>query len=147
MPGTIRSSPELAAVRNAFQRVSWRSAGFLPAVAATGLAFGVGLNYSDIRQRTVTADAQARAVESFALSSVAGSVPGRESARKAQAAAIMEAQRMGLDISIASVGIGGKPGGNAAADAQAFGRLVRRFPETLKAAEEEDAFRERLSKA
>lgn len=54
---------------------------------------------------------------------------------------------MGLDISIASVGMGGKPSGNAAADEQAFARLVQRFPETLKAAEEEDAFRERLSKA
>jgi hypothetical protein len=54
---------------------------------------------------------------------------------------------MGLDISIASVGSGGKHRGDTAADEIAFAQLAQRFPETLRAAEEGDAFRERLSKA
>jgi hypothetical protein len=123
------------------------SARVLILVAAAGLALGIGLYSSDTRQRASAAETQARAVETFALSSVAGSVPGRGSVRKAQAAAIMEAQRMGLDMSIASVGIGGKQGADVAADEQAFARLARRFPETLNAAEQDNAFRERLSKA
>lgn len=136
----------MAVALSRLQNISRHPAGFLIAALAAGLAVVVGLNCSDTRQRASTAEIQARAVETFALSSVAGSVPGRESARKAQAAAIMEAQRMGLDISIASVGIGGKLRGDSATDEQAFARLVQRFPETLKAAEREDAFRERLSK-
>ena len=123
------------------------SRGILVLAVAAGLALGIGRNISDTRERASTAEAQARAVERFALSSVAGSVPGREAVRRAQAAAIMEAQSMGLDISIASVGVGGNPRGDSAADEQAFTRLAQRFPETLKAAEEDDALRERLSKA
>jgi hypothetical protein len=115
--------------------------------AGTGLAFGMALDSSDTWRRTSAAESQARRVETFALSSVAGSVPGREAVRKAQAAALMEAQRMGLDLSIASVGSGGKRSGDSTADELAFARLARRFPATLKAAEEDDAFRERLSKA
>jgi len=71
----------------------------------------------------------------------------RSAVRKAQAAAVMEAQGMGLDVSIASVGIGGRRIGSSDADEQAFAQLVRRFPETLKSADEGDAFRARLSKA
>lgn len=129
------------------QSIRRHSAGFLIAAAAAGLAFGIGLSSSDTRQRASNAETRAHAVETFSLSSVAGSVPGREAARKAQAAAIMEAQRMGIAIAIASVGTGGKRGGDSAADEQAFARLAQRFPETLKAAEEDDPFRERLSKA
>ena len=135
-----RTSKILRSMRRSSARV-------LIAFAAAGLALGIGSYSSDVRQRASASETQARAVETFALSSVAGSVPGRGSVRKAQAAAIMEAQRMGLDISIASVGTGGTHGGDSAADEQAFARLARRFPETLKAAEEEDTFRERLSKA
>jgi hypothetical protein len=122
------------------------SARVLILAAAAGLAFGIGLNTSDAGKRASMAETRAHALETFSLSSVAGSVPGREAARKAQAAAIMEARRMGLDISIASVGSGGKHGGDSAADEQAFARLAQRFPETLKAAGEGDVFRERLSK-
>jgi len=117
-------------------------------LAAAGvLAYGIGLDSSETRQRSTIAESRAHAVETFALSSVGGLVPGRESVRKVQAVAIMEAQRMGLDISIAAVGIGGKHGGDSAADERAFSQLAHRFPETLKAAEGDDAFRERLSKA
>jgi hypothetical protein len=144
-------SPTLASLKGGagkiVQSISRSPAWFLIPAAAAGLAFGIGLNCRDTQQRASVAETRARAVETFALSSVGGSVPGREAARKAQAAAVMEAQRMGLDISIVSVGIGGKPSGDSAADEQAFARLARRFPETLKAAEEDDAFRERLSKA
>jgi hypothetical protein len=123
-----------------------RSDGILIVAAAAGLACCAGLYACDSWRRASRAETQAHTVETFSLSSVAGSVPGREIARKAQAAAIMEAQRMGLDISIASVGAGGKSSGDSAADERAFARLAQRFPETLKAAEEGDAFRERLSK-
>ncbi len=114
--------------------------------AAAGLAYTIGLNSSDSPLRASMTETPTRVVETFALSSVAGSVPGREAARRAQAAAIMEAQTMGLDISIASVGTGGKRGSDSAADEQAFARLAQRFPETLKAADEGDAFRERFSR-
>lgn len=125
-----------------------RNSATLPILVITaGLAFGIGLNSSGTRQRVTTAESRAHAVETFALSSVGRLVPGRESARKAQAIAIMEAQGMGIDMSIASVGIGGKRGRDLAADEIAFARLAQRFPETLNAAEEGDAFRERLSKA
>jgi hypothetical protein len=117
------------------------------AAVAAGLALGIGMNFSDTRQRAFIAETRAHAVETYAHSSVGITVPGREAVRKAQAAAVMEAQRMGLDLSIASVGIGGKHHGDAAADELAFARLVQRFPDTLKAAEQGDAFRERLSKA
>lgn len=133
--------------RTIVQSISRNSARLLILVAATGLALGIGLNSSDSSRRVSVAETQARAVETFALSSVAGSVPGREAARKAQAAAIMEAHRMGLDLSIASVGTGRKHNGDSAADEQAFARLAQRFPDALKAAEEGDVFRERLSKA
>jgi hypothetical protein len=132
--------------RKLVQSIRRNFARVLIQAAAAGLAFGIGLNSSDTAQRASIAETQAHAVEAFSLSSVAGSVPGREAARKAQAAAIMEAQRMGLVIAIASVGTGGNHGGDSAADQQAFARLAQRFPETLKAAEEGDAFRERLSK-
>jgi hypothetical protein len=134
------------ATRKIVQSIRRHPAWFLIAAVAAGLALGIGLNSSDTRQRASIAETRAHAVETFSLSSVAGSVPGREAPRKAQAAAIMEAQRMGLDIAIASVGTGGKHAGDSTADEQAFVRLARRFPETLKAAEEGDAFRERLSK-
>jgi hypothetical protein len=127
--------------------MSRNSAALLVAAAAAGLAAGISLISNDTRQRASMAESQARTVERFALSSVGRSVPGRESVRKVQAVAILEAQRLGLDISIASVGIGGKQSGDATADEIAFAQLAQRFPETLKAAEAGDAFRERLSKA
>jgi hypothetical protein len=144
-------NPVLACVtggtRKIVRLISRKPAWFLIPAAVVGLAIGIGLNYRDTQQRASMAETQARAVETLALSSVAGSVPGRKVVRKAQAAAIMEAKRMGIDISIASVGSGGKPSGDSATDEQAFAQLARRFPDTLKAAEEGDAFRERLSKA
>jgi len=129
------------------QAMSANSAKPLIAAAALGIAVCIGLDASDAPRQTSIAEIHARAVETFALSSVAGSVPGREAARKAQAAGIIEAQKLGLDLSIASVGSGGRHRGESAADAQAFARLAQRFPDTLKAAEAGDALRERLSKA
>lgn len=129
-------------------RPIFRNSVRLPILVVTaGFVFGIGLNFSETRQRVTTAEFRMHAVETFALSSVGRLVPGRESVRKAQAIAIMDAQGMGIDLSIASVGVGAKRGGDSAADEIAFARLARRFPETLKAAEEGDAFRERLSKA
>lgn len=116
-------------------------------VAAAGLALGIGMISSDTRQQVPTAENLANVFEALAFSSVAGSVPGREAVRKAQAAAIMEAQRMGLEISIASVGTGGKHGSNSAADEQAFARLALHFLKTLKAAKEGNRYGERISKA
>jgi hypothetical protein len=129
------------------QSLGCNSARILILGVVAGLGFGIGLTACETQQRAMTAESRARAVETVALSSVGRSVPARESVRKVQAIAIVEAQGMGLDISIASVGSGGKHRGDAAADELAFAQLARRFPETLKAAEAGDAFRERLSKA
>ena len=85
-------------------------------------------------------------MEALALSSVAGSVPNREAARKAQAAAIMEARGMGLHIAVASVGTGGNDPGDFIVDEQAFVRLIQRFSKTASAAGEGAALRERLIK-
>jgi len=142
MCSTPASVQGTAIVQSMRRRWAWAPI----AVTAVGVACGISLNFSDTWRRASIAETQARAVETFSLSSVAGSVPGREAARKAQAAAIMEAQRMGLDVAIASVGSGGKHSGDSAADEQAFARLAQRFPETLRAVEEGDPFRERLSK-
>ena len=114
---------------------------------AAGFAVSQVINFDDRRQLAVATEARAQAVETLALSSVAASVPGREAVRKVQAVAIIEARRMGLDISIASVGTGGRHRSGSSTDAQAFARLADRFPETIKAVEERDTFRERLSKS
>ncbi len=111
------------------------------------LAVAIGSDSGDAAQAWARAENRSRAVETLALSSVAGSVPGRATVRKAQAAAIVEARRMGMDLSIASVGSGGSNAGDATADGAAFARLAERFPETLKASLERDVFRERLAKA
>ncbi len=127
-------------------RQSDRSSIWLLALAGAGglaasLLSGTGEGRHD------AAEAQAQVVETLALSSVAAAVPGREAVRQAQALAILEARRLGIDLSIASLGSGGRQSGDASADARAFARLAERFPETIAAAESHDNFRERLSKA
>jgi hypothetical protein len=114
---------------------------------SAALAVAIGGDTGDAPQAWARAEHQARVVEILALSSVAGSIPQRAAVRKAQAAAIAEARRVGMDLSIASVGSGGSQAGDAAADGAAFARLVERFPETRKATPERDDFRERLAKA
>lgn len=114
---------------------------------AAALAIGIGSDSGDAPQAWATAEHRARAVEVLALSSVSGSVPERAAVRKAQAAAIIEARRLGVDLSIASVGSGSANGADAAADRESFDRIAERFPETFRATLERDAFRERLAKA
>jgi hypothetical protein len=129
------------------EKSPWRnSPRTLVLLVLAGLAAGIGPEPGEVASRASITEARARSVETRALSSVAGSVPGREAARRAQAAAIMEAQKMGLNISIASIGVGGRDGGFAD-DELAFARLSQRFPETLKAVGERGVFRERLLKA
>ncbi len=111
-----------------------------------GIAFCAGQNFIGGRQLAARAETRAQTVETLALSSVAASVPGRGAARRAQALAIIEALRMGIDISIASVGSGGRHNADANGDAQAFARLAQRFPETIRAAEDRGSLRKRLSK-
>jgi len=114
---------------------------------AAGIALSGILNFIHSRQLAAKAEARAQTVETLALSSVAASVPGRKATRRAQAIAIIEALRMGIDLSIAAVGSGGRHKTDANGDAQAFARLVQHFPAAIKAAEERDSLRERLSKA
>ena len=136
----------LAHILNSQGRLRRRSAWVAMATAGVAIACGLGLNYSDPLQRAFMAETQARAVETSALSIVAGSVPGRGAARKAQASAVMEARRMGLDVAIASVGSGGKYAADSVADRQAFTRLAQRFSNTLEVIADGNPFRERLSK-
>ena len=116
-------------------------------VAVAFLFFGSALAWLIGLQRVPLLEEQARFVEAIALSSVAASVPRRDIVRKAQAAAIMEAQRLGLQLSIASVGSGGRAVGATAMDERAFARLAQHFPQTAKPTEDGHAIRERLSKA
>ncbi len=141
----VAKARRLAHVLKPKGRFCRRSAWVAIAIAGVAIACGLGLNYRDLLLRAYLSETQAREVETSSLSSVAGSVPGRGAARKAQASAVMEARRLGLDVAIASVGSGGKYAGDPLADRQAFNRLAERFQDT-DLIEDGDPFRERFSK-